>query len=82
MIKPDYRPLQYLQTQAHLSRRQARCVLLLQDFHFGWEYLSGASSRAAGALSRQEVDPKIPLWVVSIYTITHQSLRILFIRAQ
>ena len=62
IVKTDYRPLQYLQTQAHLSRRQARWVLFLQDFHFDWEYVSGASNRAADALSRQDVDPIHSTW--------------------
>jgi hypothetical protein len=57
IVKPDHRPLQYIQTQAHSSRHQARWVLFLQDFHFYWEYVSGASNRAAYALSRQDVDP-------------------------
>jgi RNase H-like domain found in reverse transcriptase len=35
IVKPHHRPLQYLKTQAHLSPRQARWVLFLQDFHFG-----------------------------------------------
>jgi RNase H-like domain found in reverse transcriptase/Integrase zinc binding domain len=47
---------------AHLSRRQARCVLFLQDFHFDWEYVSGASNRAADALSRKDVDPIHSTW--------------------
>jgi hypothetical protein len=38
IVNPDHRPLQYLQTQAHLSRREARWVTFLQDFHFDWEY--------------------------------------------
>jgi RNase H-like domain found in reverse transcriptase len=58
----DHRPLQYLQTQAHLSLRQARWVLFLQDFSFDWEYVSGASNRAADALSRQDVDPIHSTW--------------------
>jgi RNase H-like domain found in reverse transcriptase len=62
ILKPDHRPLQYLQTQAHLSPRQARWVLFLQDFHFDWKYVSGASNRAADALSRQDVDPIHSTW--------------------
>jgi Integrase zinc binding domain len=38
-----------------LSRCQSRWVLFLHDFHFDWEYVSGASNRAADALSRQDV---------------------------
>jgi RNase H-like domain found in reverse transcriptase len=34
ILKTDHRPLQYLHTQAHLSRRQARWVLILHEFHF------------------------------------------------
>jgi RNase H-like domain found in reverse transcriptase len=56
IVEPDHRPLQYLQTRAHLSRRQVRWVLFLQEFYFDWEYVSGASNRVADALSRQEVD--------------------------
>jgi Integrase zinc binding domain len=46
-----------------LSRGQARWVLFLQDFHFYWEYVSGASNRAADALSRHDVDPIHFTWV-------------------
>jgi hypothetical protein len=62
IVKTDQRPLQYLQTQAHLSRRQARCVLFLQEFYFDWDYVSGDSNRAADALSRQDVDPIHSTW--------------------
>jgi RNase H-like domain found in reverse transcriptase len=48
--------------RAHLSRRQAFCVLFLQDFLFDWEYVSGASNRAVDALSRQDVDPIHSTW--------------------
>jgi GNAT superfamily N-acetyltransferase len=45
-----------------LSRRQARSIIFFQDFHFDWEYVSGASNRAADALSRQDVDPIHYTW--------------------
>jgi RNase H-like domain found in reverse transcriptase len=62
IVKPDHRPFKYLQTQAHLSRRQARWVLFLQDFHYVWDYAYGASHRAVGALSRKDVDPIHSTW--------------------
>jgi hypothetical protein len=62
IVKTDHRPLQYLQTQAYLSRRQARWVLFLHDFHFDWEYVSGASNSAADAFSRQDVDQIHSTW--------------------
>jgi hypothetical protein len=42
IVKTDYRPLQYLQNETHLSRRLAHWVTFLQDFHFDWDYISGA----------------------------------------
>jgi GNAT superfamily N-acetyltransferase len=54
LVKTDHRPLQYLQTQQTLSRRQARWVLFLQNYDFDWEYVTGKSNGAADALSRQE----------------------------
>jgi transposase InsO family protein len=54
LVKTDHRPLQYLQTQQTLSRRQARWVIFLQNYDFDWEYVTGKSNGAADALSRQE----------------------------
>jgi hypothetical protein len=45
-----------------LSRRQAGWVIFLLDFHSDWEYVSGASNRAADVLSRQDVDPIHSTW--------------------
>jgi hypothetical protein len=82
IVKPDLRPLQYLQTQAHLSRIQARWVLILQDFHFNLEYVSGASKSAVAECPPQDIDPKIPLGVVLTQKMTHQCLIISFTRAK
>jgi hypothetical protein len=41
VVKTDHRPLQNLQTQPQLSRRQARWVLFLQEYDFEWEYVFG-----------------------------------------
>jgi hypothetical protein len=41
VVKTDHRPLQHLQTQLQLSRRQARWVLFLQEYDFEWEYVLG-----------------------------------------
>ena len=48
----DHHPLIYLKTQAHLSRRQARWVELLSEFHFDWVYRPGKLNVVADALSR------------------------------
>lgn len=49
----DHKSLQYLQTQPHLSRRQAGWVELLQEFDFTLEYLPGPHNTVADVLSRQ-----------------------------
>jgi RNase H-like domain found in reverse transcriptase len=59
VVKIDHRPLQYLQTQPQLSRRQARWALFLQEYDFEWDYVSGPSNRAA---SRYGYSPIHATW--------------------
>jgi hypothetical protein len=47
----DHKPLVHLNTQPHLSGRQARWQEFLSRFHFTWQYRKG-SSNMADALSR------------------------------
>jgi transposase InsO family protein len=62
IVKTDHRPLQHLQTQPQLSRRQARWVIFLQEYDFDWEYVTGPSNRAADSLSRQNFPPVHATW--------------------
>ena len=48
----DHHPLTYLKTQPHLSRRQARWVELLEQYHFDCLYRPGRLIVVADALSR------------------------------
>ena len=51
----DHKSLRVLQTQPHLSYRQARWVLLLQEYDFEIEYLPGQFNNVADYLSRSAV---------------------------
>jgi hypothetical protein len=48
----DHNPLVHLDTQTHLSRRQARWMEYLQRFTFSWKYKPGKDNVVADALSR------------------------------
>jgi hypothetical protein len=48
----DHRSLEYLNTQPHLNRRQARWVIQLQDFDFKIKYHPGNLNNVADFLSR------------------------------
>jgi RNase H-like domain found in reverse transcriptase/Integrase zinc binding domain len=48
----DHESIKYLQTQQHLSRRQMRWVILLQDFDFNIKYIKGELNNVADLLSR------------------------------
>jgi RNase H-like domain found in reverse transcriptase len=76
LVKTDHRPLQYLQTQQTLSRRQARWVLFLQNYDFDWEYVTGKSNGAADALSRQE-ELRLPATWESLQQLKPNALYIL-----
>ena len=52
-VVTDHQSLRYLQTQPHLSLRQARWSQLLQDYDFEVEYRSGKLNVVADALSRR-----------------------------
>lgn len=45
-VVTDHNPLVYLQTQAHISRRQARWVEYMAQFDFEWEYRPGRNNVA------------------------------------
>ncbi|TPX52746.1 hypothetical protein PhCBS80983_g06457 [Powellomyces hirtus] len=48
----DHRSLVHLQTQPHLSKRQAGWVETLQEFDFSIQYLPGRFNTVADLLSR------------------------------
>jgi len=52
-ILTDHRPLQYLNTQPHLSARQTQWREFLQQFDFTIGYQQGESNKEADALSRR-----------------------------
>jgi len=53
IAKTDHRALQWLQTQARLSKRQAGWIQRLQEFDMTIEYAPGKSNHVADALSRR-----------------------------
>ena len=61
-VKTDHKPLQYLQDQKQLSRRQARWILFLQEFDFNYVYIPGRSNHAADALSRSHAASRPLTW--------------------
>jgi hypothetical protein len=46
VVVTDHNPLVHLQTQPHLSRRQARWLEFFQSFNFTWEYKPGVGNPA------------------------------------
>ncbi len=49
----DHHPLQYLDAQKSLSRKQARRVEFMQEFNYSINYIEGKSEIVADALSRK-----------------------------
>lgn len=68
-IVSDHAPLQYLQSQANLSRRQARWMEYLSRFHHKWEYRPGRTN-VADPLSRS---PLLSAIVANILTRRQQA---------
>jgi deoxyuridine 5'-triphosphate nucleotidohydrolase len=63
----DHQSLQYLQSQPHLSQRQARWLEFLQEFDFEVVYKPGPTNIVADALSR------LPMSEVSAISSVHES---------
>ena len=58
VINTDHESLKYLQSQEFLSRRQARWILVLQEFSMKIEYLPGKFDNVADYLTRHaDVQP-------------------------
>ena len=53
MAHTDHKALIHLETQPHLSRRQARWVELLQEYNFRIQYIPGEWNTVADLLSRR-----------------------------
>ena len=52
IVRTDHRPLQWLKNLASPSTRLARWLLMVRQFEFKIEFVSGISNAAADALSR------------------------------
>ena len=52
IVRTDHRPLQWLRNLAYPSTRLARWLLIVRQFEFRIEFVSGISNAAADALSR------------------------------
>ena len=57
LIYTDHEPLKYLQTQPHVSSRQARWLEKLSELHFRICYIPGKENIPADVLSRYQVAP-------------------------
>jgi Integrase zinc binding domain len=58
----DHKPLQYIEHQKQLSRRQARWLLFIQEFDFNYVYIPGRANQAADTLSRSHSASRPPTW--------------------
>jgi RNase H-like domain found in reverse transcriptase len=58
VIRTDHHPLRYLNSQPHLSKRQARWLDALPEYDYEIKYLSGKWNVLADALSRWSVGPQ------------------------
>ncbi len=56
VVQTDHASLRYLQTQAKLSRRQARWLELFADFTFEIEHLAGRLNRADPLSRRPDLE--------------------------
>jgi hypothetical protein len=68
-VYSDHGPLKYMQTQPHLTSRQARWQEILSEFDFTVEYKPGKKNVVADALSRR-ADHKEALGAVSSVNVT------------
>lgn len=62
ILETDHSPLRYLQTQPHLSRKQARWLEFFQQFSFEVRYKKGAQNRVADVLSRLQINQIEARW--------------------
>jgi RNase H-like domain found in reverse transcriptase len=63
----DHRPLEHIQTQPHVTRRQARWMEWLGEFALTWEYRPGKEGVAPDALSRIMTMVVEPGWLARVY---------------
>jgi RNase H-like domain found in reverse transcriptase len=66
-IITDHRPLEYIQTQPHVTRRQARWIEWLGEFSLTWQYRPGKEGVAPDALSRIMTMVVEPGWLARGY---------------
>jgi transposase InsO family protein len=70
VIYTDHCPLQRLQTQPHLSQRQARWLEFLQQYQFEIRYKPGKANKVADALSRA-----MPVSAISVLDVRLDEFR-------
>jgi RNase H-like domain found in reverse transcriptase len=66
-IITDHRPLEHIQTQPHVTRRQARWIEWLGEFSLTWQYRPGTEGVAPDALSRIMTMVVEPGWLARVY---------------
>lgn len=67
-LQTDHKPLTFLNTQAHLSRRVVRWQQMLAAYNFAWQHIAGKTN-VADPLSRR------PARVLAVYALTRRQQR-------
>jgi hypothetical protein len=81
-VYSDHGPLKYMQTQPHLTSRQARWQEILSEFDFTIEYKPGKKNVVADALSRRADHKDTVTWsAAAVSTVNVVSLRSEIVKA-